>query len=371
MNKDRLTELFAELVEVDSLSRGERRMADRLTEELKALGFEVTEDNAGEKIGSDTGNLYAFLKGNDPARKPVLLSAHMDTVVPGIGKKAVIDRKTGRITSEGDTILGADDAAGIAQILEAVRSILERGESRGDIEILFTVAEEVYTIGASAFDYSRIISPAAYVFDLSGSIGTAAVSAPSIIAFDFTITGRPAHSGFDPGAGINAIAIASEIIADTRQGLIADGLTLNIGTIAGGSVSNIVSETCTCTGEVRGSDHNAACKALEELHARIGKKAEEAGARYSWNSQVMIKAYRTSTASGVCETFAKACRSMGIEPEFISTRGGSDNNVFAQNGIPGIVVGIGMANTHSTSEYILLDDLYKGAELAEKIIQSQ
>ena len=371
MNKERITELFTSLVEVDSLSRGERRMADRLTAELKELGFEVTEDNAGEKIGSDTGNLYAFLKATDPSKKPVLLSAHMDTVVPGIGKKAVIDRDTGKITSEGDTILGADDAAGIAQIIEAVHSVQERGETYGDIEVLFTVAEEVYTIGASEFDFSTIKSPAAFVIDLSGSIGTAAVAAPSIISFEFTVNGRPAHAGFDPGAGINAIAIVSDIIAETKQGLIADGLTLNIGTITGGSVSNIVPEICTCTGEVRGNDHDAACAALDELHARIERKTDEAGARYSWTSKVMIKAYRTDESSDVCKTFTAVCRSLGIEPEFISTRGGSDNNVFAQHGIPGIVVGCGMENTHTTSEYIYLDDLYKGAELIEGIIQAR
>ena len=371
MNKERITDLFTGLVEVDSLSRGERRMADILTAKLKELGFEVTEDNAGEKFGSDTGNLYAFLKGTDPGKKPVLFSAHMDTVVPGIGKKALIDRDTGKITSEGDTILGADDAAGIAQILEAVRSVQERGEAYGDIEVLFTVAEEVYTIGASEFDYSRIKSPAAYVIDLSGSIGTAAVAAPSIIAFEFTVNGRPAHAGFDPGAGINAIAIVSDIIAETKQGLIADGLTLNIGTIHGGSVSNIVSETCTCTGEVRGNDHEAACAALEDLQDRVRQKADEAGAKYLFSYKVMIKAYRTDESSDVCKAFTSACRSLDIEPEFISTRGGSDNNVFAEHGIPGIVVGCGMENTHTTSEYIYLDDLYKGAELIEKIIQER
>lgn len=368
MDKERITDLFTDLVEIDSLSRGERQIADILTAKLKELGFEVTEDDAGAKIGSDTGNLYAFLKGTDPEKKPLLLSAHMDTVVPGTGKRALIDWEEGKIASGGDTILGSDDAAGIAQILEAVRSVKESGKTYGDIEVLFTVAEEVYTIGASAFDYSRVKSSTAFVIDLSGDVGTAAVAAPSIISFEFTITGRPAHAGFDPEAGINAIAVAADIISETRQGRVSDELTLNIGTISGGTVSNIVSETCTCTGEVRGSDHEEACKVLDELHARIGKKAGEAGAKYSFNSKVMIRAYRTDETEDVCVTFTKACRSMGIEPVFISTRGGSDNNVFAQHGLPGIVVGCGMRNTHTTGEYIYLDDLYRGAELVEKII---
>ena len=370
MNKERITDLFTRLVEVDSLSLGERQMADILSAELRRLGFDVTEDDAGGKIGSDTGNLYAFLKGTDSGKKPVLLAAHMDTVVPGTGKKAVINEE-GKITSEGDTILGADDVAGIVQILEGVRAVLERGSGYGDIEVLFTVAEEVYDLGVSAFDFSRVRSKAAYVIDLSDRIGRAAVAAPSIISFGFTITGRPAHAGFDPGAGINAIAIAADIIADTKQGLIADGLTLNIGTISGGTVSNIISETCTCTGEVRGNDHDAACKALDGLRERVSSKASAAGADYTFDSKVMIKAYRTAETEDVCVAFVNACRDLGVDPEFISTRGGSDNNVLALHGIPGIVVGCGMGDTHSTSEYIYLEDLFKGADLVEKIIQNR
>lgn len=370
MDKDRITKLFKELVSIDSPSRNERQMADVLTSELEGLGFVVTEDDSGDRIGSDTGNLYAFLSGNDPGKKPLLFSAHMDTVVPGIGKKAVLDTKTGKITSEGDTVLGADDAAGISQIIEGVRSVIESGKGHGDIELLFTAAEEVYGLGASGFDYSKIKSHAAFVVDMSGRIGKAAVAAPTIISFDFTITGRPAHAGFDPSEGINAIAIAAEIIAETKQGLVADGLTLNIGTIKGGSVSNIVSETCACTGEVRGNDHDAACRSVNELRERIDKKVKEEGAKYDFTSEVKLRAYRTSEDEDVCVTFEKACREMGIEPEFVSTRGGSDNNVFAQSGLPGIVVGCGMANTHSTAEYIYLDDLCKGAELIEAIIRS-
>ncbi|MBE6019185.1 MAG: M20/M25/M40 family metallo-hydrolase [Clostridiales bacterium] len=371
MDKERIINLFTELTAVDSLSRGERRMADILAEELRRLGFDVIEDDAGEKIGSDTGNLYAFLKGTDPGKKPVLLSAHMDTVVPGIGKKAVVDHEAGVITSQGDTILGADDVAGIVQILEGVRYVTGSGSGYGDIEVLFTVAEEVYGLGASAFDYSRIRSGSAYVIDMSGRVGKAAVAAPSIITFGFTVKGRPAHAGFDPGAGINAIAIASDIIAETKQGLVSDGLTLNIGTISGGSVSNIVSETCSCTGEVRGSDHDAACRALDELRDRVERKAAAAGASCTFDSEVMIKAYRTDESEDVCGTFLKACRGIGVEPEFVSTRGGSDNNVFALHGIPGIVVGCGMRNTHSTSEYIYLDDLFRGVELVSRIIQER
>jgi tripeptide aminopeptidase len=368
MNKDRLTDLFIRLTQIDSLSFGEREMANVLKVELEDLGFEVYEDDAGSRLGSDTGNLYALLKATDPGKKPVLFSAHMDTVVPGIGKRAVIDSEKGLIRSEGDTILGADDAAGVAQILEAVRSTLESGAPHGDIEILFPVAEEVYGLGSAEFDYSRIISNEAFVIDLSDDIGVAAVAAPSIISFEFEITGRPAHAGFEPEAGINAIASAAEIIAATKQGRIAEGLTLNIGTIKGGSITNIVSESCVCTGEVRGNDHDATCAALDELKKTVDSICAKNGARYTFTSDAKIRAYCTPEDSDVCKSFAAVCLSMGLEPKFITTRGGSDNNVFAQHGLQGIVVGFGSRETHTTDEYIMLDDLYKGAELVENII---
>lgn len=365
---ERVIEQFSKLVSIDSVSLGERKMADTLKAELEGLGFTVTEDDAGAHYGSDTGNLYGILKGNNAEKKPVLLSAHMDTVVPGIGKRAVIDREKGVITSAGDTVLGADDVAGIVQILEAIRMAKDDPAGHGDIEVLFTISEESYCRGASVFDFSKVESDVAYVIDMSGSVGNGANAAPSIISFDFEILGRPAHAGFDPSAGINAIALAAEIIAGTEQGLIADGLTLNIGTITGGSASNIVPDRCKCSGEVRGNDHEAALKALSGLHDRAKAVCRDAGAECIFNSRVMIKAYEIPPDEEVCATFVKACRNLGFKGTLVSTRGGSDNNVFAEHGIRGIVVGCGMRNTHSVTEYIEISDFERGSRLIAEIL---
>ena len=118
-DREKLINDFCRLVEIDSESLNEREMADALKAELKALGFEVTEDNAGRTAGGTAGNLFAVLKG-DPDVEPLLLSGHMDTVKPGIGKKAVIDAE-GRITGNGRAVLGADDLSGVVEILEGVR----------------------------------------------------------------------------------------------------------------------------------------------------------------------------------------------------------------------------------------------------------
>lgn len=368
IDTDRITALFSELVSLDSLSYSERKIADVLRRELEALGFEVFEDDAGAGHGSDTGNLYARLKGTDPEKMPVLLSAHMDTVAPGIGKRACIDYGKGIITSAGDTVLGADDAAGLVEILEGVR-LATQDAGYGDIEVLFTIAEEVYGKGAGAFDFSRVEAETAFVVDMSGPVGKAAKSAPSIIAFEFEITGRSAHAGFSPQDGINAIAVASEIIADTGQGLLAEGLTLNIGTIEGGTASNIVSDSCRCTGEVRGDDHDAACLTVKRLAQRVEKKCSAAGAKCTFNSEVMLKAYETPETDRACVLFRSACSSLGLEGELVATRGGSDNNVFAEHGIKGIVLSCGMRNTHTVKEYIRIEDIEKGCRMIAEIVK--
>lgn len=368
VNTDRMLTLFTELVSLDSVSFGERAVADVLSRELEALGFDVTEDDAGACYGSDTGNLYARLKGSDPAKTPVLLSAHMDTVVPGIGKKACIDHDKGIITSGGDTVLGADDVAGIVQMLEGIRAAKKSG-SYGDIEVLFTVAEEVYGKGSKGFDYGKLQAETAFIVDLSGPVGIAAKSAPSIISFEFEITGKSAHSGFAPQDGINAIAVAAEIIADTPQGLIGEGLTLNIGTIEGGSASNILPDSCRCTGEVRGGDHDAACRVVEQLGERIAEKCESAGAEYTFSSEVMIRAYDTPETDRACVVFKTACSNLGLKGELVDTRGGSDNNIFAEHGIRGVVIACGMENTHTVKEYIPIIEFEKGAGLVAEILR--
>lgn len=173
IDEERIRKEFADLVNIDSPSFGERQMAYRIKATLVLLGFQVSEDQAGEHYGSNAGNIYGFLKGTVPGG-PILLSAHLDTVQPAFGKKAVF-HADGRITSAGDTVLGADDVAGIVEILEGIRHLEEEKIPHKDVEVLFPIAEEVYIKGTEVFDFSRIRAKEAYVLDLSGAPGAAAL----------------------------------------------------------------------------------------------------------------------------------------------------------------------------------------------------
>ena len=365
---NRITEQFLELTRLDAVSFQEQSVAAVIKRELEKLGFEVFEDKAGEPFASPTGNLYGILHGTAP-KEPVLFSAHMDTVEPGIGKKPIL--KDGKITSDGTTVLGADDVCGIVEILEGIRLVSESGDAHGDVEVLFTVAEELYGKGAKAFDYSKIRSREAYVLDMSGEPGRAAHKAPSIVSFEITVTGKAAHAGFAPAAGVNALAAAAKAIARIPQGKVSEQTTLNIGTIRAGTADNIVPEACRCTGEVRSFDHKEALEQMEIVRETFEQEAGSVGAQTDWTQQVHLTAYETLEEAPVCKDFQRACEETGLPGVLTVTHGGSDNNVFALHNIEGIVLSCGMQRTHSTDEYVLAEDLVKGAQLVAAIVKGR
>ena len=364
--RSRIVDEFIELTQIDAVSYRERKIADVLKEKLLQLGFEVQEDQAGTAYGSSTGNLYGFLKGSLPGGA-ILLCAHMDTVEPGLGKHAVF-HENGKITSSGDTILGADDVCGLVEILEGIRSVKEAGVPHWDIEILFTIAEELYIKGSSVFDFSKVRAKEAYVLDISGPVGSAAYKAPSLISYQVVVTGKASHAGFDPEHGVHAIAIASEAITQISQGHVDEETTCNIGLIEGGSGTNIVPEKCIVKGEIRSYSHEKATRCVEEVGNTFKKVAEKHGAESELTCEVHLIAYETAKDSVPVKRFERVSKELGLAGNLVETFGGSDNNSFAKNGIPGLVLSDGMYQAHSINEYTTIKDLVTGAELIAGLI---
>ena len=369
-NRERMINDFLELNATDSVSFKERKFADKLKQKLEKLGLKVHEDSVSEKLGSDAGNLYAFWKGEEKLPS-ILLSAHMDTVEPGIGKKAIYDSEKGILKSDGTTVLGADDIAGIVEILEAIREIQENGRKHNTVELLFPVAEEVYTKGSSAFDYSAFSAKEAYCLDLSGHIGTAAIKAPTLISFQVTIRGKASHAGFAPENGISAIEIAAKAIAGIKQGQVDEDSTLNIGTIKGGIATNIVPEEVKVEGEIRSFNHERALKLLEETKYKFEEESVKHGAGVTgitFKSEIHLTAYERNEEEEVVKRFKKAAESIGLKPSLVSTMGGADNHQLNKNGINGIELACGMQKVHTTEEYIEIADLEAGADLVAEIL---
>ena len=363
--RSRLIQEFDELTAIDAESLSERNICDVLKVKLQNVGFTVTEDRAGEQIGGTAGNLYGFLKGTLPGT-PILLSAHMDTVSPGKGKKAI--HKDGRITSDGTTVLGSDDIAGIVEIIEGIRQAEESGRDHRDVEVLFCVAEEMYTVGSRIFDYSKIRSKEAYVLDLSGAVGVAANQAPSLISFEIKITGKAAHAGFEPEKGIHSIRVMAQVIDVIPQGHIGTQTTCNIGTIQGGTGTNIVPETCMACGEIRSFSHEEALDCLRKINEIVQQIAEQNQAKGEVTHTVHLLAYKMDENCSCVRHFRAACEKLVLEGKLVSTFGGSDNNSFAERGIPGLVLSCGMKKAHSAQEYIEEEDLQKGADLVTELI---
>ena len=212
INAERLLDTFLRYVQIDSESGHEKVMGETLVRDVKALGLDPITDKAGETFGSDGFNVFFRFPGTLPG-DPFVLSAHMDTVVPGKG------------------IRPGDDKSGICGILEAITTILEKGLPHRTAEVVFSIGEEGGMRGAKAFDMTQLQSKRAFVLDSSGDVGKVIVGAPGQIKVFADVVGKRAHAGLAPEQGISAIQVAAKGIAKMNLLRIDEETTCNIGTI--------------------------------------------------------------------------------------------------------------------------------------------
>jgi len=367
VNKNRLVNEFIELVKIDSLSRKERIMCDTLKKKLESLGYTPIEDDAGQKIGGECGNVICTIKGskNVPA---ILMTAHMDTVVPGIGKKPIVDGDI--IKSDGTTILGGDDASGIAIILETLKVLKEDNIRHGDIQIAFTIAEEVGLLGAKNMDFSKINAKYGFILDSDGRVGCAAVKAPSQNKMNIVVKGKAAHAGMEPENGISAFSIMAEAITNMKLGRIDEETTANIGMINGGVATNIVCDRVEIECEARSRQQAK----LETQTAHMRECFEKAAAK--WGGQVEFKAeieypsYNIEKDSAIVKIMETAAAKCGFVFEAVATGGGSDTNIFNSKGIVAVDISVGMTKVHSVNEQIAITDMQKAVAYLVAIIEN-
>lgn len=367
VNEERILKEFTELVRVDSPSMHERKVADILLKKLAGLKLEVFEDRAGEALNTGTGNIIAHLPGNTPGVPTVMFCAHMDTVEPGRGVEPVV--KDGVVSTAGETILGGDDKAGIVAILEMLRVLWERNLPHGDIEIVFTVAEEVGLKGAQHLDYAALKAKLGFVLDCSGSAGTVITKAPSQYRIVASIFGKAAHAGISPEEGVNSIVVASQAIAKMQLGRIDEETTANIGVIGGGKATNIIPDLVNIEGEARSINPAKLEAQTEHMCRMLEETAAEHGARVKIVKEFLYPVLNLADDEPVVKMAVKAARTLGLKPELISTGGGSDANIFNGKGIPTANLGIGMCKVHTTEEYITVQDLCLNARYLLEIVK--
>ncbi|MBP2628116.1 MAG: peptidase T-like protein [Firmicutes bacterium] len=368
INKERMLAEFFELVKIKCSTRDERQVADVLKDRLAVLGMEVTEDNTGEKIGGNCGNVIAYTEGTVQGAPTIMLSAHMDCVEPCGGIEPQL--KDGIITSVGDTILGADDKAGIAAILEALRIINENDIVHGPIQVLFTVSEEGGLNGAKNMDPSLLKADFGYALDSSGEPGEIIIMAPGQNSITAVVHGKKAHAGIAPEDGINSIVVAGKCLAEMNYGRIDFETTANIGIISGGNATNIVPDRVEVRCEARSRNMEKLESQTNHMKETFEGVAKKNGARAEVIVKKSYSPYVLPEDAPVVTLAVKAAQSIDLIPEITATGGGSDANYFNNYGVPTAVLGIGMNKVHTADEYIKEVDLYNSAELVIALIKT-
>jgi tripeptide aminopeptidase len=361
-----LSGTFAELCRIPSPSGRERACADRVIAELRALGIAVEEDKAGEPAGSDSGNLLARIPAARSAGsggRSVLLCAHMDTVPLLAPLQPSLSN--GVWENEGEGILGADNKAAIAVLLALARHVAHGGPPV-DIELLFTVGEELALAGARAFDASQLRSEFGYVFDHATPIGELVMGSPSHFRVQASFRGAAAHAGIRPQDGRSAILAAARAIASMPLGRLDEETTVNVGTISGGSAMNVVPEHCSILAEVRGLDDERAEAVVAEVIDRIHEAANlpDCDCDVDLSTQRSFAGYRHSAGAPAVRVAEAALRACGHEPVPISSGGGSDANALLSQGFQTVNLANGTEHPHEPGERVAVSALEQMLEVA-------
>ncbi len=362
----RLVEEFLELVQIDSETKHEQVIAPILVQKLEEMGFDVFQDDAHTRNGHGAGNIIATLKG-DESIEPIYFTVHMDTVVPGIGIKPEI-REDGYIYSDGTTILGADDKAGMAAIFEMARRIKEKNINHGTIQFIITAGEESGLVGAKELNPAHIIAKYGFAVDSDGKVGGIVVAAPFQAKVNVKVFGKTAHAGVAPEKGISAITVAAKAVAQLKLGRLDEETTANIGRFEGGKATNIVCDEVTIFAEARSIDEaklNVQTAHMKETFERV---AEEHGARAEVEVFLSYPGFRVTENDKVVQIAQRAATAVGRTPELGISGGGSDANVIAGFGIPTVNLSVGYEEIHTTNERIPVEELEKLADLLEQII---
>jgi tripeptide aminopeptidase len=374
INTERICNEFVRLAEIDSPSFKEGKISAYLKRRFETLGAEVIYDNAAEKVGSQSSNLIARFKGTK-AGSPLILSGHMDTVTPALNVQPVLNE--GVFTSAGDTVLGADDKAGLTEIIEAIEILQEQQIPHVPLEIVITVCEEQGLVGAKALDFSLLKGKRGIALDTTGT-DIVIHKAPSTKRFKIDIFGHEAHAGFAPEEGLSAIAIAARAIAKMPLGRIDEETTANIGTIHGGLAANIVPNCVRLTGEARSHDATKLDRYTHQILDAIKDEVADAtivvkGERKRASLKIEVNedypTMHVPVEAEIIQLIKQAGTTLNRPQQIMAAGGGSDANIFNANGIETVIVACGMDKVHSINEQVTVEDMVKTTNLLVEIIR--
>jgi len=347
--RQRLGRTFEALCRIESPTGNERACADWIIEQMEGFGVAVQEDRAGEAVGSNAGNLLALIPGS--SGRSILMCVHMDTV-PLTAPVIPVIRDDGW-ENEGDGILGADNKAAVAALIELARGVSSAPDPpQMGLEMLFTVAEETGLNGASEFDVSRLHSDFGFVFDHASPIGEIISASPTHMLITAEIRGRAAHAGLEPELGINAIVAASRAISRLPQGRLDPETTANVGVITGGSATNVVADRCRIEAEVRSISQARLDEVVTTTIDTLQDAADSASCDLDVSLQKMFSGYRLSPSERSVALAQTALRDLGYEPRFVVSGGGADANALRSQGFECTNLANGTERAHQRDERV-------------------
>lgn len=372
INKQRALDTFMEIVQIDSVSKQERQMADYLIQHFTGLGYEVTEDLKSKAAveGATAGNVIVKIPGTgEKAEQPaILLCAHMDTVEPGNGVKPRISEDGRKIISDGTTILGADDKGGVAQIIELIWILREQKIAHPPLELLFPICEEIRLLGTRALDTSLITAKIAYVLDGGPDTGDVLVGGPTAYDVMGKIIGKSAHAGVEPEKGISSIQVLGHAIANMKLLKVDEQTSSNIGFVETKYPLNVVPEYTTFGFEVRSLDAQKADAQLQHLQDCVNAAGQKFGAQVEWDVTKVLTAYNLQPDNPVLKHYYEVCEANGIEVKETISRGGTDLSSLIGHGLEGIVIATGGEGPHMLTEFLDIDVFLRSLDLLIKLI---
>jgi tripeptide aminopeptidase len=364
--RERLHETFVSLCRIQSPSGHERPCTDEVARELRQMGLEVDEDDAGPAAGADAGNLFARVEGR--GGDSIMLCAHLDTVPPTAPiEPTLVD---GAWTNAADGILGADNKAAVAVMLELARRLVSASQKpEVGVELVFTVSEENGLHGAKAFDVGRLRSKLGFAFDHATPIGEIVNASPTYQRVVAELHGRAAHAGLRPEEGRSAIVAAARGIASMNVGRLDPETTSNIGTISGGTATNVVPERCRVEAEVRGIDEARVGQVITDMIDRFQDAADASECDLDITVERMFTGYRIKPTAPEIVLAERALRACGYEPQLITTGGGSDANAFQVAGFACANLANGTERNHQPDERVSVDALEGMFEVAIALVE--
>jgi len=353
---EKLINTFCKMVQISSESGNEKDFIHY----LKDLFATQLQANCAL---DNFGNLIAKIPAkNSSSVEPIFFGVHADTVKPGENIEPVVENQI--VYSKGETILGADDKAGIAELFEAIRT----ADCYPPIEIVVSIEEETGFKGSKNIDASLLKSKMGFVID-TDNLTDIIVGGPSYMSIKVDITGKAAHAGMEPEKGISSIKAASYAISTLKEGWIDDVTTVNVGVIRGGDVLNAVPEKTEVKVECRSQIHEKCLRRSELIKQIFLNASESVGAKADVTMELLVKCYCISEDTESASIAKKAISSAGLDPEIKVICGGTDAASYNEKGIETVVIGMGVQSEHTKGEKIAVADMIKGVEIIQQIFK--